>query len=77
MKSYDLLQQLVRDNCYHKDQIVDQFDHWYNTEQSHMIWFKGDCYKVTISRENLFVAIIKFCLRIPRKAYKINIELDN
>lgn len=75
MKSYELLQQLVTDNCYHVDHIADQFDHWYNTETEQLISFKGDLYMVRITRENLLVSIIKFCLRMPRKAFKISVEL--
>lgn len=77
MQPYELLQQLVTDNCYNEQSISDLFDHWYNDVTSQLLLYKGTLYNVTIERENLFVAMIKFCLRIPRKAYKISVSPVN
>lgn len=74
MQPYELLQQLVTDNCYSEQSISDLFDHWYNDVTSQLLLYKDNLYYVTIERENLFISVIKFCLRIPRKAYKISVE---
>lgn len=74
MQPYELLQQLVTDNCYSEQSIGELFDHWYNDIASQLVIYKGNLYNVKIERENLFVAMIKFILRIPRKAYKISVE---
>jgi hypothetical protein len=74
MQPYELLQQLVTDNCYSEQSINDLFDHWYNDVTSQLLLYKGNLYNVTIERENLFIGLIKFCLRIPRKAYKISVS---
>jgi hypothetical protein len=68
------LQKLVTDNCYSEQSINDLFDHWYNDIASQLVIYKGNLYNVTIERENLFIGLIKFILRIPRKAYKISVS---
>lgn len=77
MQSYEILQKLVTDNCYSEQSIHDLFDHWYNCQIDQLVLFKGKLYNVTITRENLLVSVIKFCLRIPRKVYKISVSPIN